>query len=80
MSKVQKFRVKVGLGTLDKLMTVAQAEAYGNKNIPADLKRAGFTTSIFQSDPEIHGSAFLRVNYGKVVPSSKTPSPRRLCA
>jgi hypothetical protein len=32
--------------------------------MPRDLKKAGFTTSVFQSDAEIHGGEWLRINYG----------------
>lgn len=33
--------------------------------MPRDLARAGFTASIFVSDPEINGGTFYRINYGK---------------
>jgi len=46
-------------------MTIAQAKRYGDKNMPQDLRRAGFGTTIFVSDPEINGAVFFRVNYGK---------------
>lgn len=46
-------------------MTKQQAMAYGNKRIPADLKRAGFKTFVFESDLVIHGAKYLRITYGK---------------
>lgn len=57
--------VRVGLGQLPKPMTRQQARRYGERNIPPDLKRAGFETVVFASDPAINGSSFYRVNYGK---------------
>ena len=57
--------VKVGLGTLEQPMTPEQARRFGDRNMPADLRRAGFKTCLFESDVEIHGSHFLRVSYGK---------------
>jgi len=57
--------VKVGLSTLDTPMTLAQAKRYGDKNMPLDLKRAGFKTVVFTSDEEMHGGLWFRVNYGK---------------
>lgn len=65
--KKEKLRVRVGNGTLEGLMTRSQAQRYGDQNIPADLKRAGFKTVIFRSDPEINGADFFRVNYGMTV-------------
>jgi len=61
----QKLPVKVGLSTLEKPMTLAQAKRYGNNAMPNDLKRAGFKCSVFQSDPQLHGSLFYRINYSK---------------
>jgi hypothetical protein len=63
--KTERLPVKVGLGTLDKLMSRAEAQRYGDKNMPADLKRAGFKTVIFRSDRDLHGGEWFRVNYGK---------------
>ncbi|MCK6434491.1 MAG: hypothetical protein L6Q68_15870 [Aquabacterium sp.] len=57
--------VRVGLGALERPMTRAQAERYGAANMPADLRRAGFETVVFTSDPQIHGARYYRVNYGK---------------
>lgn len=61
----EKLLVKVGLSTLDAPMTVAQARRHGNRHMPSDLKRAGFQTVVFVSDPEIHGSKYMRISYGK---------------
>jgi hypothetical protein len=76
MVPTQRFTVKSGLSTLDQKMTHKQALRWGNQNMPADLKRAGFETVIFTSNVEIHGSLFLRVNYGRSVKGGKSPSSR----
>lgn len=60
----QKLPVKVGLSTLPKKMTKAQAERYGNRHMPKDLKRVGFQTVVFESDVEMHGGKWYRINYG----------------
>lgn len=49
------------------IMTRAGALRYANKMMPADLRKAGFTASIFESDFETHGGLWYRVNYGKTV-------------
>lgn len=59
-----KLPVKLGLGEL-KPMTKEQAIRYGKRNMPKDLKKAGFKVSVFTSDPKIHGSLYYRINYGK---------------
>lgn len=61
----EKLPVKMGLGTLDKPMTHAQALRYGERHMPLDLKRAGFKTVVFKSDSEIHGGLWYRINYTK---------------
>jgi hypothetical protein len=61
----EKLLVKVGIGSLDRPMTRKQAMRYGQRNMPTDLKRAGFETVIFRSDPELHGGDWFRINYGK---------------
>lgn len=59
--------VKYGLDTLEP-MTMAKAKRYGEREfLTRDLRDAGFTVSVFRSDPELHGSAFLRINIGKTV-------------
>lgn len=61
----EKLPVKVGSsGTLPEPMTRTQAQRYGERNMPADLKRAGFETVIFRADREIHGGEWFRINYG----------------
>jgi len=60
-----KLRVKVGLDVLDRPMTYKQALRWGKANIPRDLAAAGFTTQVFRSDAQLHGSEFYRVSYGK---------------
>ena len=67
LNVAEKRVVRVGSGreTLGKPMTRAQAKRYGDRNMPGDLKRAGFETVVFSSDPEINGGIFFRVNYGK---------------
>lgn len=64
--------VRVGLSTLPNPMTYAQAKRYGEKNMPADLKKAGFTVDVFVSDQEINGATFYRVNYGKTIPFTRS--------
>jgi hypothetical protein len=61
----QKLAVKLGLSTLDKPMTRAAAQRYGERNIPADLKRAGFQVFVSKTDAELHGGVWYRINYGK---------------
>ena len=60
-----KLPVKAGLSTLDKPMTREQAKRWGDRNMPADLKRAGFETFVGKSDPEMHGGVWYRVSYSK---------------
>ena len=60
---MKAFPVKVGCITLARPMTRTQAKRYGDKNMPADLRRAGFHTVVFESDPVIHGGHWLRINY-----------------
>lgn len=50
-------------------LTREQARRYGNRNMPRDLRRAGFKTHIFESDPEIHGVHYFCVTYEKEVMS-----------
>ena len=64
--KMEKRIVKVGLSKLDKPMTYKQALNYGNKNMPEDLKKAGFICTICVSDSIIHDDLFYRVNYTKI--------------
>ncbi len=61
----EKLAVKVGLHTLDKAMTREQAQRYGERNMPGDLKRAGFQCVVARSDAEMHGGVWFRINYGK---------------
>lgn len=56
--------VKVGILTLEKPMTREQAMRYGKRNMPSDLKRAGFECFVGKSDAEMHGGVWYRVNYG----------------
>jgi hypothetical protein len=60
-----KLPTKIGLSTLPRPMTEKQAKAYGERNIPQGLRRAGFVVSVFRSDSEIHGADFYRINYSK---------------
>lgn len=64
---MEKLPVKVGLTTLDKPMTRKQAERYGKRTMPADLKRAGFECIVARSDAKMHGGTWFRINYGKKV-------------
>lgn len=67
MATTTKYPVKVGLSTLDREMTQAQAQRWADSHMPRDLKRVGFDALVSLSDPEIHGGAWLRVNYAKRV-------------
>lgn len=60
-----KLLVKIGTGTLNKPMTEKQAKTYGDKNMPDDLKKAGFITTVSLSDADLHGGLWYRVNYTK---------------
>jgi hypothetical protein len=46
-------------------MTKSEALRYARRIMPKDLARAGFSASIFASDPELHGGLWWRVNYSK---------------
>lgn len=46
-------------------MTREQAERYGNRRMPAELKRAGFTCVVFRATQEINGWDGYRINYAK---------------
>lgn len=63
LTQKREVRIDCARGTLGKPMTLAQARAYGDRNMPIDLKRAGFKTSVFVSDPEINGGLFFRIGY-----------------
>ena len=65
-----KYPVKSGLSTLDKQMTRKQAERYGKRNMPRDLKAAGFECVVAWIDIEywqgiVGGGCWFRINYGK---------------
>jgi hypothetical protein len=63
--KTERLTVKVGCGELDKAMTREQAMRWGVRNMPKDLKRAGFECVVVKSDAEMHGGVWFRVNYGR---------------
>ncbi len=63
--KEPTYPVKVGILTLDKQMTRAQAQRYGERHMPKDLKKAGFNVVVGLSDAEMHGGVWLRISYGK---------------
>lgn len=67
----EKREVRMGLCRLVKPMTFRQAKRFGEQCMPADLKQAGFKTTVFVSDPEINGGLFFRINYGKTVPANR---------
>lgn len=64
---MEKLIVKVGIGQLDKPMTRKQAERYGERTMPAGLRRAGFKCVVSRSDAEMHGGTWFRISYGKKV-------------
>lgn len=61
----REVRIGAGRGALSQFMTQAQAQRYGDSHMPADLKRAGFKTDVFVSDPGINGGTFFRISYCK---------------
>jgi hypothetical protein len=63
--KKEKLPVKIGVDLLPKPMTAAQALLYAIRNMPSDLKNAGFVASVFASNSELHGGSFFRINYSK---------------
>lgn len=68
-TSVEKREVRVGSGrqALPDPMSFKQAKRYGDRVMPAELKRAGFETGIFVSDPEINDGTFFRISYGKTI-------------
>lgn len=42
-----------------------QAQRYGEKHMPRDLKRVGFKAYVFEADPQLHGARYFRITYGK---------------
>ena len=46
-------------------MTPAQAQRWGERNMPSGLRAAGFKVHVSRTDPQMHGGTWLRVNYGK---------------
>jgi hypothetical protein len=62
---MEKRLVKLGLDTLPKRMTMAQAQRYGDRVMPLSLKLAAFRTTIFVSDLDINGGVFYRINWVK---------------
>lgn len=68
MNNIEKLPVRVGcLNEVlpGAMLTREQVRAYGDRNMPNDLKRAGFKTFVFRSDREIHGADYFRFSYGK---------------
>lgn len=58
---------KAGLHTFDKPMTREQARRYGERNMPRDLRKAGFEVFVAETDIELHGWHGYRINYGKKI-------------
>lgn len=61
----ERLEVRVGIGSLEAPMTREQARRWGERNMPPDLKAAGFGVEVFRSDREINDSDFFRVSFGK---------------
>ena len=61
-----KHTIRFGNTTLDSKLTEAGALRYGNKHMPASLKRVGFETILYHATVDINGWQGLRINYGKV--------------
>lgn len=59
-------------GELPAPMTRKQAQRWGERNMPADLRRAGFVCSVFASDKDLHGGLWYRVNYSYGGRSTRT--------
>ncbi len=68
-SPAEKRQVRIGIDKLDQPMTKAQAKRYGDRNMPRDLKAAGFQTYVGASDLELHGGLWFRIDYGKIIPA-----------
>ena len=71
-SERRPVRVGSGRHALPETMTREQARRWGDRAMPGDLKRAGFQTCVFASDPAIHGDIFYRVSYGRAVNPRQT--------
>ena len=65
VASAEKRIVRIGIGQLDQPMTLDHARRYGARNLPHDLKAAGFTTFVSASDAELHGGLWFRIDYGK---------------
>lgn len=67
VSESERRPVRLGSGRdeLPRPMTRAQAQHWGERNMPRDLRAAGFVCSVFASDAELHGGLWFRVNYSK---------------
>lgn len=63
---MKKFEVRFHNSILPTKMNELQAFRWGEKNMPPELKRAGFKTVIFHATMKINGWEGLRINYGKV--------------
>ena len=62
---MNKHTVKVGLDTLPQKLTETQAIRYGIRNMPGDLKKAGFTVLLFKAEHDTNGWVGLRIGYCK---------------
>lgn len=58
-----KFTVRVGLTELPNRLTAAQARRYGERHMPRDLRRVGFSVVLTPTSTDIHGWSGLRINY-----------------
>ena len=47
------------------VMARAGAVRLAARNMPRDLKRAGFQVTVFRADRETHGGDWFRYSYGK---------------
>lgn len=64
---IERLPVRIGSGnqTLPLRLSHTECKRWGDRNMPADMKAAGFKTVVFRSDPEIHDGLWFRINYGK---------------
>ncbi len=56
---------KCGLTIFGKPMTLSQAKRWGDRNMPGELKRAGFQVSVYEATYDINGWDGYRINFGK---------------
>jgi len=61
----RKMTIKLHLTILPSPMTEHQALRYGQRVMPADMKKAGFTVVLFHASLAINGWDGIRINFAK---------------